>query len=798
MRDIHRLLLPLVALPAALWGSCLQSVKEECGRPGLTCCAASRCDPGGECGPSGTCYACGGAEEPCCSTGCRAGFRCEQQTCVALVACGAVNEPCCAQGTCSFALRCEGASCIQPCKDGCAPGARRCSANGGVDVCVYDGPPCTVWTPLINRCPTGQECVNAECFERCPGACTLQSSLCTTEGLKVCVYDPATECPVYKVAPASPDNPVCMTGACDGPVCWESPLPQGNGLRTVTGWSADQLFLLDVNGNVIRRNGDSWGYDRRATTFAERFGAVNNCSLPTRSFAVGTGGRAWLRNSTGWQLEAVGDATADLRAVACDPSSRAVVAGQGGKAFARSDTGTWVTLPTGVTAHLKGVGYDSFSGRAWLVGNAGTIVMCNNIYDLPKTTCVVEAAGLTSQALNAAWAAPGGGQEVFAVGAQGTVLRRASNGTWSAVAQGVTGDELLGVFGLGSSSDVYGVGRNGAFLHRIGSDWFAESFTTLDLMSVYAVDDKNLFVVGSTGEIWFNDARGSQGPPPNERWRVLGGRAPTTEYLYGVGGLGAGELYAVGASGTVFHKSGDAWLREAQGLVSTPLYAVTQVSHDEVYAVGAGGVILARRNGVWVREGQGVTTLGLHGAWHDGSTVYAVGAAGAWLEKPVGAAGHLWVRVMQPATTQGLYAVGGTAAGEVFAAGAGCALLRKQSGTFTVQSPPGCSGQAFFALWVGADGELYVAGEGALVLHRAGGQWAREYVGTTLEPIHAIGRAGNDVWALADAGELYVRTAGTWRQEVANLTSRSLRAMYAAPDNSVVFVGAGGLIWQRR
>ena len=77
---------------------------------------------------------------------------------------------------------------------------------------------------------------------------------------------------------------------------------------------------------------------------------------------------------------------------------------------------------------------------------------------------------------------------------EGTVLFRDDNGVWAQVAQSVVSEDLLAVQGLTSNGDVYAAGENGAFIHRAGVDWRAETFTTETLTSVYAPDEKHLII----------------------------------------------------------------------------------------------------------------------------------------------------------------------------------------------------------------------------------------------------------------------------------------------------------------
>jgi hypothetical protein len=781
-----------------------------CGNDGQSCCGGTTCVTGLECASDKRCHACGADTEICCAgdlcdTGseCRADGLCHQ--------CGEVGQECCLNDSCKTGMRCDNQLCVAPCGDGCAPGEKRCNSNSGIDMCGYAAnPPCTAWTTIISRCPEEQVCTDGVCEERCPNACTLGSTLCTSEGLKICVLDETSQCPVYKVAPESPDNPSCMTGACDGNFCWESPLPEGNDLVGLAGWAYDQFHVLDNLGNVIHQDASLWTYEWRNTQ-GGRVKAIANCNSPASHMAVGADGLVLRRKSIGWVKEDLGNTTADLRAVGCASSLVSLAAGAGGQLYARSGDsldgtpGTWRALTSPTTTDLHGVDQYTFGGEGWAVGDGGTIVHCTGLETPATTACAIEAAGLTTADLFAVWVNQLGAEtsevgrgEVIAVGAGGTVLSRAPGGSWSRVAQGVSGGTLRAVFGL-RSGDIYAAGERGTFLFRNGGAWQTVTFTSSNLGGVFASDDSHLFVAGAGGEIWFNDIRGGEGPAPQVHWRQVGGRVPTREQLYGVGGTSASNVYAVGTGGTVLHKSGDAWRREAQGLISSELYGVTVVSANEIYAVGEGGVILARRDGIWRREGEGVTSNPLQAIFNDGTTVYAVGPFGTWIEKPVGSSGTYWHLVSQPAGDAYFTALSGNAE-EIWAVGGFCTAVKKtvSTGAFTVETIPACDGEDFSSVWVGDDGEMFLGTEfDGLLLHRVQGQWAREFLGSW-EPINGFAVRGGDSWAMCGSGELYHRVAGEWRQEAKGMTYSGLESAYATPEGDLFMVGANGLIWHRR
>ncbi len=739
---------------------------------------------------------CGRSGEPCCTEGvaCEGNLSCGEQN-VCRAACGGAGAACCAQDRCDEGLACGAGVCAQPaCDAGCVRDERRCTNAGGVDVCLAGAGGCPAWVSLVPVCPQPQSCGRTDagvgCTDGCPGACILDSTLCTTEGLKVCRLDPQSPsgCPELVLAQPSPDNPSCLTGACDGPLCWQSPLPQGNPVRAVTGWAIDQLYVLDESGSILRHNGTSWEYDWRPTT-AGALRAVSSCLFATLAFAVGDNGQVLRRNSAGWVPELLPDANVPLRAVACDPSLRAFAAAADGRLYARDQlaTGTWRRLSSPVAGELRAVTYYPFAGLGLAVGAFGTLVACKSVNVPASTSCAVEGAGLTLSHLNAVWVDVMTG-EAHAAGTEGTLLRR-GGGTWTPVS-GLGMPELLAVAGVQNDGPLFVAGAGGTFLYRSGANWLADSFTSQTISTLAVVEPKGLYAVAGA-ELWLNEGGGS-GP-----WRRTAGGGPLAVDVNALVGSSAKDVYAVGEGGAVLHKNGDAWTREAQGLTPLTLNGAVAVSPQELYAVGEQGVVISRRYGKWAVERSGGPAL--YAAWTDGSVVYAVGAEGAWLEKPVGAAASDWTVVSQTAVVAPLFAVTGRPGVEVLAVGANCAGVRKAGGAFAPFPVPGCGANSLNAAWEGPDGELFLGGGDGLLLHRVGGVWNTEPLGMgTSEAVLAVGAGGGEAYALCTSGQLYHRSAGSWRQEGKRLTSLSLQALYSAPEGDVFIGGGGGLIWRRK
>ncbi|MBI5480726.1 MAG: hypothetical protein HY906_17845, partial [Deltaproteobacteria bacterium] len=105
----------------------------------------------------------------------------------------------------------------------------------------------------------------------------------------------------------------------------------------------------------------------------------------------------------------------------------------------------------------------------------------------------------------------------------------------------------------------------------------------------------------------------------------------TTQWLSGVWGSSATDVFAVGEWGTILHYNGSAWSPMASGTTRW-LYGVWGSSATDVFAVGSGGTILHYNGSAWSPMTSG-TTQNLWGVWGSSATdVFAVGSAGTILQ----------------------------------------------------------------------------------------------------------------------------------------------------------------------
>jgi hypothetical protein len=280
------------------------------------------------------------------------------------------------------------------------------------------------------------------------------------------------------------------------------------------------------------------------------------------------------------------------------------------------------------------------------------------------TDCWSEETSGTAYDLNGLWGFSA--DDVYAVGQEGTILRRGGTG-WAPMTSGID-LRLHAIWGT-SASDLYATGQGGIVLEYKGSEWSVMSPAGSNrYFAIWGVGGK-LFVAGMDGYM--------QGllAVHDGSWSLvdLGEEPPI---LNGLWGSGPDDVYAVGDFSTILHLQGGQW-SEVQLPGTKPdaemLYAVHGSAADNVWVTGSHGRLIhqgtewavpatyeeAFFRAIWVVDENTVYAAGSEGrvwGYHDGQ--WAQEDAGVPEDKKVHA---LW----------------GTAAGEIFAAGEAGILRRR-------------------------------------------------------------------------------------------------------------------------
>jgi hypothetical protein len=281
-----------------------------------------------------------------------------------------------------------------------------------------------------------------------------------------------------------------------------------------------------------------------------------------------------------------------------------------------------------------------------------------------------EKAGATD--LRGVWVADAALSAIYAVGHDGTILRRSGAGQFLREESGTT-ENLYAVAGV-SAEDVYAVGQRGVVLHRAGGKWTREVVPVLgrDLLGLAVVGPGEVYVVGDAGTVLH-----LQGGA----WKAEA--APQDADLRGVWAGGAGEAWAVGARVILRRDAGGMWVREKSDNILTelrPLYGIISLG-GSLYAAGEYGQVLRRKMDKWEAEATVKPMAGqpphFYGLYGDRTDLIVVGSGGAVQRGALMADMNKWSTEMSGAPVD-LFGVAGAGLGAVYAVGAGGTVVRRQ------------------------------------------------------------------------------------------------------------------------
>jgi photosystem II stability/assembly factor-like uncharacterized protein len=278
--------------------------------------------------------------------------------------------------------------------------------------------------------------------------------------------------------------------------------------------------------------------------------------------------------ASGWSMQASG-VTDTLNAVWGSGPNDVYVVGGIGLILHSSDGTSWTRQTSGSAEYLNGV-WGSGPNDAVVVGDNGTVLHTTNggatwaPVTVPATHNLNRVAGASGILF-----------AVGQVGQSGTVLVSVDKGaTWTAEAAGDA--DLYGVWTNGSAA--FAVGSNGTILRRQMNAWSPVASGTTELLSqVWSDDATTFFVTGLKGTILRSVDGGTS-------WSAVG--SGTTEALGNVWGPGTGEVYVTGATATLLRSTdtGTTWLPQMSGFTSF-VVGIWGSSPTDLFIVGAYGQI---------------------------------------------------------------------------------------------------------------------------------------------------------------------------------------------------------------
>lgn len=532
---------------------------------------------------------------------------------------------------------------------------------------------------------------------------------------------------------------------------------------------------------------DSWAWQNPLPQGNDLNGVWGTGS--TDVFAVGVSGAIDHFDGTGWSGMS-SNTTSDLYAVWGSDPMNVYAVGAGGTLLYFN--GTWAQIASGTTVNLYGI-WGSSPSNVYAVGGAGTVLHFDG------STWSTTTPGVND--LRAVWGSSW--QDVYAVGAEGTILHHDNTG-WSIQASGTT--NLLYAVGGSSSSDVYAVGADGIYLHSDGTAWNAfphwadrdiraiwvdpsttAAFFSTDIgevtYGVWGSSELDVFFVGPNGSIWHWD--GSE-----ERSMTVG---PTNTDFLGVSGSSSTDVWTVGDSydtawasydGSTWHFSG--WEVGNRNIWVSPATDKFAVSYCWVFHFSS----LDFGSATWTT----LPSCPLYGIGGSAATdVYAVGAGGGMFHYD-GNADHQWTD-LNPAhtiTARDLYSVHASSPSAVFVVGAGGTIVQFDYGTKT-SSTTTVGVHDLHGVWGSSASDVFVVGAAGTIMHSNGDAWATMDSGTSNDLYGVWGSSGTDVFAVGAAGIILHYEGHSW-SAMKSGASNDLYGVWGNSSTDVFAVGAGGTI----
>ncbi len=283
------------------------------------------------------------------------------------------------------------------------------------------------------------------------------------------------------------------------------------------------------------------------------------------------------------------------------------------------------------------------------------------------------------------------------------------------------------------------------------------SLTDAELQGVWGSDAGNVWAVGAKGTLLRFDGTAWDYALPPEASHDENSRLGTTG-LDAVWGTGRSDVWAVGSGGTILRYDGSRWTDVSPEITRSRLRSVWGSGPDDIWAVGDRGTILHYDGTAWIEDpASGSTDDDLYGVWVGGrDDAWAVGESATIFRYD----GMAWTEVRTDLTTEWLYAVWGSGPSDVWAVGGSGRILRFDGTAWTDATP---------------------------LKRTRSGQVVPEHN----HLLHGIGGTGpTDIWVAADYTVLRYDGSG-WTDETPDQRHR-LRHVWALPRGDVWAVGWWG------
>ncbi len=384
------------------------------------------------------------------------------------------------------------------------------------------------------------------------------------------------EAPVFPGnGPAVPHNPTPETGA------------GGQSLSLTLGWECSSPDERSLTYDVYIGRESSPPLE--AVGVAQPSYDVDNL-VPNRRYywrVVARDDRGLVQDGPIWYFDTVSSVWEQYASPTGQNLNGVAVSGNTGRAVGDAGTllafadGQWSEVATGLADNLNDVAWDGATG--YCVGDNGVILKLTSAGWAAESSPTVET--LRAVALD-------GEGSAWAAGGAGTVLRLA-NGVWSEISvPGASGYALYDV-AVNGAGEVLIAANNSTVFYWDGEGWSKETVSPGDIQIISDITSAAYLATGTLPGFWVGNALGDiiyrdVAADSTVTWVSYG--TPCSASVNALDFEGGGFGMAAYATGKVSRFDGSGWAT-AEGIASTDLNGVAYLSAGEGWAVGDGGVI---------------------------------------------------------------------------------------------------------------------------------------------------------------------------------------------------------------
>jgi len=549
---------------------------------------------------------------------------------------------------------------------------------------------------------------------------------------------------------------------------WQRPVPQGNDLFRMSGFSDGTFYAVGEAGTVVHYDGQ---FEQVDTPIREDLHGVW-AESPTNVYACGFDGTLIHFDGTAWTKITV-PTHEDLYAVWTNGSNDIFVAGTNGLVL-NFNSDMWTEYAIAPQSRFRALWGYSHS-EVYVCGSNGALFR----FDGTSWTRMIlfDEPNFDAELYDLWGPAPGSISMVDRF----NILW--FNGTWHGIS--LRPSNGLGLWGFALNQQI--AVSNGVSEHLAGTQLKIFNTQTQEpLFDVWGPSTGDCFAVGRSGSIEHFDG---------VAWQALNNELLDNVYDVAVAPAGA---IAVGDNGLILRQNGSSWIRDnlssnyelsgvcqAGGLtVAVGRYAPNKIDWRQA--------ILTSTGGNWTDAGAVGAAPRLFDVWaSSASNVYAVGWGGEILRYD----GSQW-RIAEPGSgTAYLLSVSGSpynaiAVGRTNGARGLICYFNGISWLTTIDP----SVEELRGVWVENMNSAFAVGSKGAIRHYSNGAWSTMSSPTTAELFCVNGTNGNDVYAGGWNGTLLHYDGTSWR-ELLPSTNRNIYAISSQSATDLYLAGERGSIW---